>query len=288
MAKKFVSTDRATVAYQVYGSGARTLLVFHGLLGSSWIRPEWIEAIARADVRIVVAERPGYGHSSVLTMESAADWNPLLQCVMETEQITSAIAVGCSAGGVYAYAAAAAFPEIVTQVWILNGVTAVFLERVFRHYNEQACRAYRRFLTEPMIEIQKEYAERLDAVIASCNDPPDSFIAKTLADARANNCFAMAQESCLQIKPWGFDLESIRTPIILWHAEGDTMVPYGAACEMASILRNSHLMTAPADSLAAERNAYTNSIAHSDSINLGFMTLLQMLPPVQQDREDRA
>lgn len=271
MAKQFVSTDRATVAYQVYGSGARTLLVFHGLLGSSWIGPEWIEAIARADVRIVVAERPGYGHSSVLTMESAADWNPLLQCAIETEHITSAIAVGCSAGAVYAYAAAAAFPEIVTQVWILDGVTAVFLERVFRHYNEQACRAYRRFLTEPITEIQKEYAERLDAAIASCNDPPDSFMARTLRDARANNCFGMAQESCLQIKPWGFDLGSIRAPTILWHAERDTMVPYGAACEMSNILGNSHLMTAPADALTAE------SDAHSDSITLGFMTLLQIL-----------
>lgn len=273
MTKQFVPLKEGRIAYQTYGKGQQTLIFFHGLMGSSWLSEEWIEAIEQASVCVIALERPGYGDSSLLPIECVADWTAVFAQVVENLSIQSAIAVGCSAGAVYAYATAFAFPGVITGVWVLDGVPAVFLDNVMRHYSSESQTAYKWFLTTPLTEIQDYYAVRLDAFFKQQFESAESYIIKTLEDVRAGNCIGMARESQLQIIPWGFDVSTIQQPITLWHSENDGMVPYNAAREMIYLLKNSTLVTAEDCSFSPENNS------HSESISQGFIHLLQQLNP---------
>ncbi|MDV3349000.1 alpha/beta fold hydrolase [Leptothoe sp. LEGE 181152] len=269
MSKQFIVLKDGKIAYQVYGQGQHTLLLFHGLLGSSWLGDEWIQAIEQAGVRCIVLERPGYGDSSIFSIECVADWNIIFAQLIHALNIQSAIAIGCSAGAVYAYATAFAFPDIITHVWVLDGVPAVFLETVIRHYSHDDQATYNRFLVSPIAEIQDDYATWLEAFSEQQSDHP--YMLNILKDARANHHIGMARESQLQIRPWGFDISAIQQPVTLWHAEHDAMVPYNAAQEMTQVLANSTLITAQDLDISSEQTI------HSESISQGFLHLVEQL-----------
>lgn len=218
---------------------------------------------------VIVLERPGYGDSSILSIEYVADWNGIFAQVINALNIQSAIAVGCSAGAVYAYATAFAFPDIITHVWVLDGVPAVFLETVIRHYSRDDQVTYNRFLVSPIAEIQDDYAKKLKAFAEQQFDTSEPYIINTLKDGCANHYIGMARESQLQIRPWGFDISAVQQPVTLWHAENDAMVPYNAAREMTHVLPNGTLVTAK--DLGTEQNI------HSESISQGFLHLLKQL-----------
>ena len=274
MSKQFIPLTDGKIAYQIYGQGQQTLILFHGLIGSSWLSDDWIQAIEQANVRCILLERPGYGDSSILSIDCVADWNVIFAQVINALNIQSAIAVGCSAGAVYAYATAFAFPDIITHIWVLDGVPAVFLENVIRHYSRDDQATYHGFLAKPIAEIQDEYATWLKAFSEQQSDNP--YMLNILKDARANHYLGMARESQLQIRPWGFDISAIQQPVTLWHAENDAMVPYNAAREMTHVLPNSTLMAAQDLDVSPEQTI------HSESISQGFLHLLRQL---QDDRD---
>ena len=271
MPKQFIPLKDGKIAYQIYGKGQQTLILFHGLLGGSWLGQEWVEAIAQADVSCIALERPGYGDSSPFPMACVADWNAIFAQVVEALSLTSAIAVGCSAGAVYAYASAFGFPEAIARVWVLGGVPTVFLDHVLRHYSSEDQATYKRFLTTPIAEIQDYYAKELDDFAAQQSESIDLYMLKLLEDARAGKYVGMARESQLQITPWGFDVSAIQQPVTVWHSEHDEMVPYKAAREMIDLLENSTFMTAENFSFSPQ------SRSHSESISQGFIHLLQQL-----------
>lgn len=274
--KRYITVPDGRIAYREYGEGTRTVIVFHGLMGSSLLSAEWIKAIEAAGVCCIVLERPGYGDSTPIEMERVADWTAVFAPFVEALGVEHAIAAGCSAGAVYAYASAATAPRAIEEVWILDGVPAVYMERVIRHYSAEAREAYARFLNAPRAEIQDYYAAGIENFLASPAATADSLLRNTLTDAGANRCFGPAQESRLQITPWGFDPARIAQRVTLWHAEGDTMVPYRGAEEMVDILRNTTLLTADP---ARFDEAASGMEIHMQSISHGFRQLLETVDP---------
>jgi pimeloyl-ACP methyl ester carboxylesterase len=264
------------IAYQVYGEGSRDIVLFHGLMGSSRLQSDWIEAIEESDVRCIALERPGYGESSPIQMRRVADWAPIIAAVVAALDIKEAIAVGCSAGSVYAYASAFFAHDVFKEVWILDGVPAVYLDSILRHYDSEARESYARFLRDPLQQTQAYYVAGLDDFLANLRrtlpDGSDEYLLATLGDARAHRCFGPAQESRLQITPWGFDPAEIRQPVTIWHAQEDTLVPYAVALEMASLLDRAQLITADKELFDENDSAMD---VHILSITYGFLRLLR-------------
>jgi pimeloyl-ACP methyl ester carboxylesterase len=269
--KAYIVLPEGRIAYQQYGDGSQDIIMFHGLMGSSWLSNDRIEVIQEHDVRCIVLERPGYGDSSSIPMQRVADWSEIIVSVIDTLKIKDAIAVGCSAGAVYAYASAFFAPQAISKVWILDGVPAVYLDRIIRHYPAEAREAYAKFFNDPQTQTQDYYVASLDSFLATLPEDTGSYLHNSLTDARANRCFGPAQESRLQIIPWGFDPAEINQPITLWHAERDRLVPYSVAPEMADILKNATLMTA--DPNCFDENASDMDI-HISSQTHGFLHLL--------------
>lgn len=272
--KKYITLPKGQIAYQAYGNGANDLIIFHGLMGSSWLNSEWIEAIERADLRCIVPERPGYGNSSPIEMKCVADWFSLFPPIVDALGITKAIAVGCSAGAVYAYASACAAPETIHEIWILDGVPAVYMDRIIRHYSDEDRKTYDYFLKSSLAEIQAYYAPGLNDHIAQLPPKTDPYLRNTFTDAAANQCFGPAQESRLQIRPWGFEPSEIEQQIKIWHAKQDSMVPYAVAQEMVDILQFATLQTAEPELFGADD---TGLDIHIKSISHGFLKMLNQL-----------
>lgn len=269
--KKFIALkDGQKLAYQRYGTGKQTLFLFHGLAGSSWLGDEWISAIESSDVSCIVFERPGYGDSSSLTFDSVNDWIPVFDQAAQALEIESADVVGCSAGAPYAYATAYGFPTIIKKVWILGGVPTVYMEKVLAHYSAEAQNIYKSFISRPIADVQNYYEKEIEDFFRSLPENAETYLKNTMRDLQKSRCFGMAQESRLQIIPWGFDVATIKQPVVLFHGQNDKMIPYDAAVEMTKILKISEIHMVD-NELFAE-----NDDVHRKSISLSFLDILRM------------
>ncbi len=270
MGKEFIALkDGNKLAYQIYGDGKHTLVLLHGLAGSSWLGGEWIEAIKNAGVRCIAFERPGYGDSSPMEINSVSDWIAVFAQAIEQMSIKSADVIGCSAGAPYAYAAAYGFPGIISRVWNLGGVPAVYLESILNHYSPESKAAYNNFLSLPLSNIQEYYSKQMKAFAKNMEAGAEPYLINTIKDACTNNYLGMARESKLQIVPWGFEITSIEQPVVLWHAKNDEMVPYEAVKEMAQLLKKAEFHTADESTFRREGSI------HIKSIEQGFFKLLK-------------
>ncbi|MFV0266089.1 MAG: alpha/beta fold hydrolase [Draconibacterium sp.] len=238
MDKKFIQLDEGIkIAYQSYGDGENTIVLFHGLVGGSRLNPETISAIDDSNTRVIALERIGYGDSSQLELKSVGGWKSFICQIFSKLNIKKAEAVGISAGAPYAYTAASALPDKVTRVWILSGVPAVYEEFILECYSEKDQQFYKNFLQTDLPEIQNYYRNHMESVLKQFNDAPP-YIVETLEEIIAQNCYGMSLESKLQITPWDIDFESINQHITMFHSPDDEMIPFNAAKEMASRLKD--------------------------------------------------
>jgi pimeloyl-ACP methyl ester carboxylesterase len=101
--------DGRTLAYCEWGNptGSPVLLV-HGAPGSRLLCPD-DDATAKAEVRLLTVDRPGYGGSDAHPHPSLLSWADRLG-------LERFAVVGFSAGGGYALACAARMPERISAV----------------------------------------------------------------------------------------------------------------------------------------------------------------------------
>lgn len=273
MAKNFIHLKNGDrLAYQVYGGGEHTLVLFHGQLVSSWLEGSWRRAIDEADVKCIVFDRPGYGDSSVMSITKVGDWIPLFTEAVRQLGLRSLDVVGISAGGPYAYATAAGFPELVGRVWLLGGVPAVFRPEIFSLYPPKFQKGYLRLEDQPLSETQDYFENKLAEMKKGLRGEPGGYYENSLNDVSANRCIGPAREGRLHAIPWGFDPFSVTQPATLYHAKGDAMVPYEAAAQMARMLPDAKLITFEESDFRPGVNI------HFSSINKGFFSLLKAYP----------
>lgn len=268
MSKKHVQLQNGKkVAYQEYGSGENVVLFYHGLIGSSTFDSHIAGLIENSKSRWIAFERPGYGESDPIDMAAAADWILMLEEILQHLNIDDFDVVGMSAGAVYAYATAYGFPKRTKEVFILNGVPAVYLDSVIKHYSSEEQQTYHSFKEQPMTEIQKYYQGYMQSAVQKLGD--NEQLDDSWKDAMNHDCHGMARESKLQIVPWGIDLNKITCPILLWHAEGDEMVPISAVKEMQCQLPSSSLK------IASDQMFEPNDFVHIKSCEVGLEKIIK-------------
>jgi pimeloyl-ACP methyl ester carboxylesterase len=53
------------------------------------------------------------------------------------------------------------------------------------------------------------------------------FLVESMRCGLAPGCEGWWDDDCASLQPWGFELQSIRTPVLLRHGRQDRFVPYG-------------------------------------------------------------
>ncbi|MEW5683728.1 MAG: alpha/beta fold hydrolase [Pseudomonadota bacterium] len=236
--------DGRRLAYRVYGDehGARTVLTFHDGLGSSLLPLETGPAAHRLGLRVIAAERPGYGGSAPLRPYS-------LEAVAEDmEQLCAAtgaetpILVSLLSGAAPMLATAARLGSRASRIVILSGrppreptdaganPLLRFRASMVRHPRlTQAAFAILRTRMSP--QAAKRMLDRAgrsspgDRAFLAANPETPAFLSRATSEALESAGAGPAAELALAGADPTFHLADVTAPLSVFHGAEDRLSP---------------------------------------------------------------
>jgi pimeloyl-ACP methyl ester carboxylesterase len=261
MAGTLILKDGRTLAYAEYGDPhGKPVFFFHGMPGSRFFRPP-DEITRKAGVRLITADRPGYGLSSFQPRRTILDWPKDIVQLADQLGVREFAVAGHSAGGPFVAACAYALPERVTAAAPLSGAgpadapgIAVGMAATNRlgvtigRYVPWAIWQplvwvfYHRRAADPAADCQRGSGIRPPADDEQFRDP---LVFETCihseVEAFRPGLRGLAWEARLLTRPWGFQLEGIRVPYHLWHGTQDDQATLAMARYIAGRIPGSQL-----------------------------------------------
>jgi len=242
-----VSGGRVLGVWVGAGDYERSVLAMHGMPGSGLLYRGWLEDAAARGIRLLSYDRPGYGGSSEFPGRSIAG------CAADVEAIADDLGVermgvwGWSGGGPYALACAAMLPDLVVGAAVLGsmapwdapgldffgGMGQDNVDDIKLYHSDLG--AARRKTRQDREEVLATTAAEQTEMLASLLSAPDRAVltgefAEWLLRAEQNGLAPGDQgwwdDGAAQMAPWGFDIESVRVPVKVWHGRQDRFSPF--------------------------------------------------------------
>lgn len=238
-------------ALQVLERGAPAgvpVLVHNGTPNSRLMYDRDVARAERQGIRLISYDRPGYGASTRQPGRTIAD------CAKDVRTIAGALGIerlgmwGISGGGPHAIACAALLPDLVPAVGVLASIAPWGVEGLdyFEGMGEMNADDIRLLLEDREAARVKVEQDRLDTMALTSADlldymssllsPVDAAVLTgEFADYLVESGRAGLEpgvdgwwdEDIAFISSWGFELSSIRTPVLLRHGRQDRFVPFG-------------------------------------------------------------
>jgi len=223
--------------------------------GSRFFRPH-DEITQKLGVHLITIDRPGYGESTYQPGRRILDWPADVLALADALSLDRFSVSGHSGGGPYALACAYALPDRVNVAAPLCGAGPVEaphatdgmqpLDRLGFLYGRYVPWSLWRLL------VWIVYRNKLHPAAGPSNNkrhhrPPADDDLMDLLEVR-EACMISEQEAFrpgllgfawdahLLTRPWGFALEDIHVPVLLWHGTADNMTPFPMARYVASRL----------------------------------------------------
>ncbi len=257
--------DGRTLAVAEWGDpGGVPLISMHGTPGgrmSYWLDPA---IYARHGLRRLTYDRPGYGDSTRLPGRIVADVVADVRAICDSLGIDRFAVSGGSGGGPHALATAALLPDRVlrcmAQVSVapfdaegldwLAGQTAGNVEEFEASVlGESAIRAVAE--RERAVTLERLNAGRTDFLgdnyeMAELDKQQmvKHLVSATdqLTNGLAGGVDGWVDDDIAFIKPWGFDVESIRVPMYISYGREDTLVPAAHGDWLAAHIRGAKVV----------------------------------------------
>jgi pimeloyl-ACP methyl ester carboxylesterase len=239
--------DGHTLAVLEYGAPDGPVIVsHHGTPGSAAFFRAATEGADAHGLRLVAYDRPGYGGSTARTGRSVADAAADVAAILDALGVERFATYGASGGGPHALACAALLPDRCAAVATLAGVgpaDAPDLDWLAgmgegNHAEFAAARAGRERLVEycrPEAagiaaigpdDLAEELRPHLSAVDAGAlTGELAAHLLGAFKRGLAPGVEGWVDDDCAFLGPWGFDLGSIRAPVLVWQGDEDLMVP---------------------------------------------------------------
>jgi len=240
-------SDGRTLAWREYGPpDGRPLLRFQGMPGSRNSRHPHEESYDRIGVRVIVADRPGYGAStrfegrgiSVVAADAASLLDHLELDVVHVS--------GTSGGGPHALAFVAHYPERVRAATVVVGAAPLLEEETEGQIglNREAWRASREgwdamygllapvrreLLRDPLGAFRKVMDAAPPTDKAVMNDPDwQRVLIDDQREALRPGAEGWADEAMAVLSSWDFDPSDVSCSLTWWHGEYDANSPIAA------------------------------------------------------------
>jgi pimeloyl-ACP methyl ester carboxylesterase len=228
--------------------GGVPVLTISGTPGSSTLFAAHVRDAEERGVRLFSYDRPGYGGSSRHAGRAAAGCAADIAAVCDELGLDRICVWGISGGGPHALAAAALLPGRVAAAaslasvapydadgldW-LAGMGELNVEEfgvIFE--GEDAHRAAMEEQREGLLAAKPEdLVEQWGTLLGPADREvaTGEFAAELLEHMRAGlepGGDGWLDDDLAFVKPWGFDVASIRIPVLLWQGEQDKFVPFG-------------------------------------------------------------
>ena len=252
--------DGRTFAWHDWGDPAgRPLLRLQGTPGSRLSVPPLQQAWRRHRLRVVMADRPGFGASTRLPGRGIAAVADDYAVLLDHLGVDSAAVLAVSGGGPHALAFAARHPDRVAALTVVAGVAPLDDHEV-EHVVAGNATSFR--LAEQGWDALHAFTIRQrDAMLA---DPVAGFRA-TMANAPADDARVMSDpawqephavgirealrpgaegwtdEVLAVLSPWDFDLSAVRRHVVWWAGADDANCPLSAVRRLVAQLPSADL-----------------------------------------------
>lgn len=256
------TVDGRRVFFCLYGPDSGRPVVFHyGTPGTRRLSPQSIAAARRANARLLVIDRPGYGDTDRWADRRIADVVDDVVAVVDTLGWDRFAVWGGSGGAPHALACAAMLPQRVTRCTSVVGPAPFdapdldwFADMSAGNVEEFTLAAAGEGSYRPLVQRLADDAVAAVAAgqiqVAGDYDLPDVDVRALQArldedgyqdrmratytggvDGWIDDCIAMT-------RPWGFDLSSIDVPTSIWYGPDDVLSPRGHAEHLIGAVAN--------------------------------------------------
>ncbi|WP_017545022.1 alpha/beta fold hydrolase [Nocardiopsis prasina] len=240
-----------TVAYTDIGDPAGTPVLYaHGAPMSRRNLGDQDEAFAAAGLRVITADRPGYGGSSPAPGRTLTGWVDDAAALADSLGVDRFLVAAHSSGGPYGVAVSALLPERVRGTVVLGGVTDFAWEPGWEGYSE----VERTMMRLPDERAALEWGELHLGSSPTEWPEPDSrlfasryvpHLAAAAKDAFAQGVGGYTQDSWVQGRPWAFDPAAAHSPFVVVHGDADTIVPIAHSRHTAGLVPGAELRVLP-------------------------------------------
>lgn len=234
----------------VYESGPRdgaTLLFHHGTPGSCLPSRAVERAAHRAGLRLVSMSRPGYGDSTRAPRRRVVDVVADTRAVLDAIGVARCYVAGWSGGGPHALACGARLAERVDAVLVIAGVApyqaegldflagmgadnvvefgkAVEGEAALRSWMEGEGAQLREVTAADIVTAMSSLLPPVDREVLTEEFGED--MAAGFREGLRVGIDGWLDDDLAFTQPWGFALDEIATPTVLWQGSADLMVPF--------------------------------------------------------------
>ena len=241
--------DGAVLEYLVSGPPDGPVLLFQpGTPNSAVLFRCVVEPAAKLGLRTVSYSRPGYGTSTRHVGRTIADATRDTEAILDALGANRCLTLGWSGGGPHALACAALLPDRVAACATIAGVAPFDIESLdflagMGEANVEEFGYIAAGDDDGAIRFMQAYEEEMhdatpEGVIESLRSllPPidveairaelGSFFVENDREAFRNGIWGWFDDDQAFMRPWGFELSSIRVPVTVWQGEQDLMVPF--------------------------------------------------------------
>jgi pimeloyl-ACP methyl ester carboxylesterase len=244
-------SDGRSVGFADYGSPDQTAVVWcHGGPGNRLEPLQVADDAARAGLRLIGIDRPGYGRSTPQPGRTIGGWTPDALAVLDHLGIEQCVAVGMSTGGAYALALAAHSPRVIGAVacgavsdmrWQAGKAMNVCCHAMWNEPDrDKACRlAVETFgprgekLVPPLGPV---VADASDAALATTPGFLSAWI-PCVAEMFTSGMAGYVDDRRADANGWDtFDVNRITCPVTVLHGSDDGMIPVANAHHTAALV----------------------------------------------------
>lgn len=215
---------------------------FHGFPGSRLQASDFHETAKAHRYRFFGIDRPGMGLSTFNKKHTILNWSQDIVALANHLEIDKFSVIGHSGGAPFVMACAYMIPERLSGAAVVSGIAPTTLpeSKIGMPWGLRAMNVLVRYvpgfafllmkIQQKMMlkpKIFNQFIQKLPA--------PDRIIFQDInhinkmmdmiAEALKDGVNGAAQEICLVLRPWGFDLEKITYPITIWQGKLDMQVP---------------------------------------------------------------
>jgi len=241
------------------------LLWFHGTPGARTQIPPAVDEVAlQRGFRIIAVERPGTGVSTDHNYERVIDFAADIEALVDDLGLERFGVVGLSGGGPYTLAVAHEMPDRVVVACLLGGIgptrgpDAVWSYTRLLRFFAPAFEVLRSPVGSALVHVvnaAEQYGEQALAVFARLIGGSDReiltephFSAMFIADmVNAGELRAVGHDIALFSRHWGFLLEDVRPPVVVWQGLADNIVPQSHGHHQAARLPDAQLRVRPGE-----------------------------------------
>lgn len=225
----------------------RAVLVHNGTPNSRLLYEPSVRLAERQGIRMISYDRPGYGGSVRDPGRSVAS------CAQDVRAIAAALGIerlavwGISGGGPHAIACAALLPELVPAVAVLASIAPWGAEGLdyFEGMGRENVEDWELTFRDRAGGRAKHEQDRVESLAATPEtiyttmetllSPVDrealtpaltAFLHEATQLGLAPGAHGWWDDDLAFAEPWGFELEQIRTPVLLLHGRQDRFVPF--------------------------------------------------------------